>query len=134
MNEANLEAYRQAFQTVRHFSQLRFAVLAVFVTLTTGLVAITSGRGPAVANTPVVIPSISGILIAVVFGISEWRMNEIMEFYAAKIAALGTILELSPEAASLPPKSSFWRRSDPTLTLLIYAAAVFVWIASLIRK
>ena len=103
----------------------------MFVTLTTGLVAITSGRGP---HTPVVIPSISGILIAVVFGISEWRMNEIMEFYAAKIAALGTILELSPEAASLPPKSLFWRRSDPTSTLLIYAAAVIAWIAALALK
>jgi hypothetical protein len=135
MNEANLEAYRQAFQTVRHFSQLRFAVLAVFASLTTGLVAIASGRGSAVVNAPGVIPNVLGMLLALVFGITEWRMNEIMEFYAAKIVALGTILELSSEAASLPPKSMFWRRSDPALTLLVYAAAVIVWIAAaLMRK
>jgi hypothetical protein len=127
-NEANLEAYRQAFETLRHYGNLRFTMLTAFVVISGAL--FTTALQAKQLTIRFVFPSIAGIVIAIVFGLNEWRINTILDFYAKKIVALGKDLEMTPEAYKRPKQTAFWKWITPVMVLVIYAGSIVMWIAA----
>lgn len=123
--EADLEAYRQAFQSLRHYSSLRFTLLTAYIVISGALLtlAVPAKRG----TLQFILAFAAGDLIAVSFGLTELRIDQILTFYAQKIRHLGDLLDMSDKASEIPARSGLYR-STHLLTLLIYFGSVLMWI------
>ena len=123
--DADLEAYKQAFESLRHYGSLRFTVLTVYIFIAGGLFAM--ALRVEVTTLQFVFPCIAGVVIAVAFLLTELRINEILAFYAKKINDLGEPLGMSSEGAAIPPRSRIYR-STQVLMLIIYGGSILMWL------
>ena len=123
--DADLEAYKQAFESLRHYGSLRFTVLTVYIFIAGGLFTMAL-RVDERATLQFVFPLVAGIVIALAFLLTELRINQILAFYAKKIEDLGEVLEMSPKAAEIPPRSRLYRATQ-VLTLIIYGGSILMW-------
>jgi hypothetical protein len=125
---ALVEAYTQAFGTMRYYGNLRFTVLTAFIIMSGGLftLALRKTKGFTVSFR---LASLSGILMAIVFGAFESRIASNFDFYGAKTVQIGQLLKLSQDVISRPPGSSAWRWIASVLLLAIYVGAGIMWLA-----
>jgi hypothetical protein len=124
-----LEAYRQAFESLRHFSNLRFAMVTVFVTITGGLFYLAFGRARRLKH-GFLFTCVAGVIIAVAFGILEQRTNEILEFYANKTVELGKQLQMTDLAVSRPSRATRAARLAEYALPLVYFGTMALWVAA----
>lgn len=126
--DSYLEAYRQAFENIRHYSSLRFSLLTAFVVISSGLFTIALQAKELTLQ--FFFPFIAGLVIAVAFGINELRINKILEFSADRAVELAGYLEIKTDTR--PPRNAFWKWCTPVLVLTIYAGSILMWIGALI--
>ncbi len=70
---------------------------------------------------------IAGIWIAIVFGVAEYRIGELFEFFGDNTATLGIELGMKKDVYGRPPCAFFWRWFITILFLSIYAASIVLW-------
>jgi hypothetical protein len=131
-DEATLEAYRQAFEMVRHSTNLRYTVLTAFVVISGGLFTLVlSRRARPWQAAEVLIPGATGIVVAIAFGCAEWRINEDFGFYSRQTVKLGKLLPMPEEALARPQQGELWENFGKGLTLVIYGGAIVIWLIAI---
>lgn len=124
---AYAQAYTQAFETMRYYGNLRFTALTAFIIITGGLFTI------ALRNTKLVsefwFPSVAGVVIALAFGLVEWRIANNFEFYGEKTEIIGKHLRFDSEVTSRPPNSEDWRLAVRVILESVYGGSILMWIA-----
>ena len=130
--DATLEAYKASFEMMRHYSNLRFTVLAAFVGISTVLFtlaikSVSTGSPGQPDLFPVKISMTAGIWIAIIFAFAEWRIGELFEFYSASAASLGEELKLKEAFYGRPSCACFWRWFITSLFLSIYLGSIELW-------
>ena len=123
--DADLEAYKQAFESLRHYGSLRFTLLTAYIVISGALFTLALPvKG---WSLQFIFPFAAGLVIATAFGLTEWRINQILTFHANKINELGKLLEMSPEGAAIPPRSAiYW--STQVLMLIVYLGSIVMWL------
>jgi hypothetical protein len=132
---ATLEAYRQAFETYRHFANLRFVALTAFIAITGGLFAV------ALKNTSVDTDSrddrarfkflmVAGLAIAANFWARDWRIDQLMKDFIQMAFALAADLNMSDTAKTIPPKTIASYISVVEVTWMVYAGSIVAWVVA----
>jgi hypothetical protein len=129
--DVNIEAYRQAFETLRHYGNLRFAVLTAFIAISGGLFAIALKK-PREDKARFWFPCIAGVVIALAFTFLEWRINQLMTFFADKSFELATQLKMSAAAAEKPPTTAASYLSGLVAMETVYIGSIIMWIVAAI--
>src|ERR1041385_5851069 len=110
--DALVEAYTQAFETMRYYGNLRFTVLTAFILMSGGLftAALRPTKGLTMSFR---LASFAGILLAIVFGTFEWRIAANFDFYGSKTEQIGRNLRFTVLTAFiLMSGGPFHRRSQ----------------------
>jgi hypothetical protein len=124
---ANLEAYGQANEDLRHYGNLRFKVFGAFTAITGGLFALVIEHRDE-SHVSLVALACFNVAISLVGILLEWRINEVAEFYAKKVDTLAKELGMSSTACSFPPKTALgkWLGSIPTY--VVYFGSIIMWV------
>src|SRR5258708_770280 len=123
-----LEAYRQAFDTMRYYGNLRFTVLTAFIIITGGLLAVAFKNSDQPPK-QFYLPCIAGGLVAIVFLCFEIRIGENFEFYANQTKVIGRAapLNMRTETTDLPSQGLAWQGIVMALMGLVYGGSVVMW-------
>jgi hypothetical protein len=127
VENVDVEAYIQALETYRHYANLRFAALTAFIAMTGGLfvIALKTTREDRIRFW---FPCIAGIVIALAFAGSEWRLNQLMAFSVNKADALAKELKMSAVAQQIPEPTVASYVSGPVMTQTVYLGSFVMWI------
>ena len=120
-----VEAYTQAFETMRYYGNLRFTVLTSFIIITGGLFTIALKNMKRFPD--FWLPLAAGILIALAFGAAEWRIAYNFDFYGQKTEIIGQLLGMTSDVTSRPPNSVEWRLIAKVILELIYGGSLIMW-------
>ena len=140
VEDPTIEAYRQAFENYRHLANLRFAALTAFIAITGGLFTIALRRPS--ENAGKKRPDglrfwfllAAGLVIAVTFSGSDWRIDQLMGFFGRKGFELANQLGMSREAAAAPPQTFASYISGPVATQAVYLGSLAAWVVAGILK
>ncbi len=115
---SNPTVLSEAAQTARHYGNIRFSMFTVFTTISGALLAFPflNGGSAFVHASPHNFAALClvGALTSVFFGLSEFRISELVIFYQMRADNLGAI--------SLPPKHGCWK----TIIMLVMLAPSIV--------
>lgn len=121
------EAYSQACNMIRHYSNLRFAMTTVFIAITGGLMVLAFGGDSNLPARTFGLIRIGGVIIAVIFGIAEIRVAKLVEFYRQCMeqfeGSSGVLLQLSN-----PPAILIWKWLASALMLGLNLLAIIFWL------
>lgn len=96
----------EAAQTARHYGNIRFSMFTVFTTISGALLAFPflSGGSAFVHASPNNFAALClvGAITSIFFGLSEFRISELVIFYQERADNLGAI--------GLHPKHGYWKR------------------------
>jgi|ERR1041385_1488213 hypothetical protein len=131
--DALVEAYTQAFETMRYYGNLRFTVLTAFILMSGGLftAALRPTKGLTMSFR---LASFAGILLAIVFGTFEWRIAANFDFYGSKTEQIGRLLQMNEDIVSRPSASNTWRWVASVFVLTIYVGAGIMWLTLVWHK
>jgi hypothetical protein len=125
-HDIDLEAYRQANADLRHYTGLRFTVLGAFVAISGGLFVLAGQKLQQTRDFSAL--ALFAIALALAFGVLEWRINAVAEFYAAKVDALAEQLGMSRTASSAPQRSVLGKWLAPGVMFVIYGGSTMMWL------
>ena len=129
--DGDLEAYRQANDDLRHFSNLRFNVLGAFVAINGGLFVFAVQKLKGTNEFSAI--ALYTAMVALAFLVLELRINTIAEFYAKKVDDLAEDLRMGSKACSAPKKSFLGASLAPLVMLVTYGGSIFMWLYALLR-
>jgi len=140
VEDPTIEAYRQALENYRHLANLRFAALTAFIAITGGLFAVAL-RKPGENQDRHRQDGLrfwfllaAGLVIALTFSGSDWRIDELMVFFTSRSVALASQVGMSATAAAAPPQTFASHISGPVATQAVYLGSVAAWIVAGILK
>ena len=134
--DPNIEAYRQAFETYRHFANLRFAALTAFLAITGGLFAIAlRDTGENARNTRddrarFKFLMLAGIAIAATFWARDWRVDQLMKDFILMAFALAADLKMTETAKRIPPPTIASYISWVDIWWMVYAGSIVAWVVA----
>jgi hypothetical protein len=127
--ETKLEAYKQICENLRHYGNLRFNILTAFTVLSGALFTIALGPGRT-SRPAFLYPCAGGIIIAVVFGLLEWRINRGLEGFADAGELWEKELKIHHHKGPLLRRSCFSKMLMPLMMVSIYIGAIVMWAAA----
>lgn len=124
-----LETYKLAWENLRHYGELRFKILATFLVISGGLfsIALSSAERSLISFW---FPCTGGVVMAIVFGLLEKRINEGMEGFAEATIALEKELQISEFERPQLERSKFTKALMPVMMWAVYGGAVAMWFAA----
>ncbi len=126
---ARLEAYKQANEDHRHYGKLRWTILTVFLAVAIPLFTVALNKDVLHSNV-FWFPFTGGILIAIVFSVSEWRINTALEFLREVVKRLEADLGLPQSSPSNRKREWLRKWLASTLVWTIYVGSIVLWIAA----
>ena len=127
INEAELEAYRQANEELRFFSGMRYSVLGAFTAISGGLFVVASEHlehhRPAFLTL-----ALFNCGVSLACTVLEWRINDVAEFYANKVDDLARHMGLSPVACSAPSRTALGKFFGLILPYVVYFGSAIMWV------
>jgi hypothetical protein len=135
--DATLDTYKVSFEMMRHYSNLRFTMLTVFVGISTALFAlaiksVVTGSPPRISPQADLFPfkasMFAGIGIAIVFSFAEYRIGSLFDFFWERTTSLGKELGMKEEAYSRAPDAFLWRHVILFLFLAVYVGLGALWV------
>lgn len=129
--EANLVAYQQLGEMIRHLQDHRFAALTAFLVITGALLTVAIRR-PAhirIDQWPPRMLRVAGVLVAIIFGFVELRIFLRITEYTEKIEKLGTLESFPMDSIGYtPPSYTYgWGWFGFILMILIYLGTIYLW-------
>lgn len=128
MNEKRnwaLEEYRDASTNLRHYSNLRFAQLTIFMASTGGLIIAIARAGPSSVLFVTTILPFLGVVLVIVFTILELRLYRYWKGIFCEAKKLETTLEFAQYRTRKRSKII----SGNFAILLLYAITLAMWLA-----
>lgn len=123
------DEYREVGENIRHWQQMRFVAMTVFMAVTAGLLAALfqwKTNLTTVANTSI---RVMGMLSVIVFWIQDERIVQYWQHYSNRAKTLEE--ELSFQQYSTTPRRNKIVTSGNAIRLLYFAFLVF-WISTLV--
>jgi hypothetical protein len=129
--EVQLEAYKQANADQRHYSDLRWKIVTIYLVVTTALFAL--GLHPDVRPTAAFwFPMAGGLLVSCFFYVMEMRINKGLEDFRDGIIQLEISLGIAPiTTAQTPAERKVRKYLAPTLVGGLYLGVGVLWIAAI---
>jgi hypothetical protein len=122
------EEYLDASENVRHWSNLRFAQLTVFIAVTAGLTATLFQAQTPLSPSIRLVTKLAGLLIVAVFWITEERTMMYWRNFVRRAAVLEQ--ELGFQQYSMRPKEG--TVSSANAVRVLFLLLVIFWISTLI--
>ena len=118
--------YTEVNNNLRHYSNLRFAQLTIFLALTGGLIAITFSKD--ISNKLKTLFEATGIFISLMFLLIEESATHKWKSFKKRGIELEKDLEFS-QLINFPSSGLF---SATAATRMLYAGVIFFWLIALI--
>jgi hypothetical protein len=122
------EEYLDTSENVRHWSNLRFAQLTVFIAITAGLTATLFQAQTSLSSSIKIIIKIAGLLIVAVFWITEERTMMYWRHFIRRAAALEQ--ELGFQQYSMRPREGII--SSANAVRVLFVMLFIFWLSTLI--
>ena len=120
-----IDEYKDLSENMRHYGNMRFAQLTIFIAITGGLLAVIFGNKNPSPN-HIIIPLI-GISIAIMFWIMEERAADYWQTFKKRAVVLE--IKLGFQQYSIRPKARFWDKLTATnASRAIYGLSILFWI------
>ncbi len=123
-----MELFKETSADIRHYSSLRFQILAAFLVFQGVLMTIAFRD---VFRTPLFwLPMSAGIFISVLYAILEWRINRGLERLVRRSNALEDLLQM-PKREPLTRIDELLRKWYVSIALWgLFAGAIAIWIGA----
>jgi len=122
------EHYKEANTLARHYSNLRFANLTVFLAITFGLLTVVSSKDA--LNWLKLGSTITGVIVAILFFTTESGINAYINHFQATAKKIEGQLDFEMWQTLLPQKSFV---KATTAMRILYAVVLLFWLFGFIK-
>ena len=117
--------YTEVVQTIRHYSNLRFAAFSIFIAMMAGIGLVSFGKGQ-FGEHAAVIARIAGVLVIAIFWLYEERLTELYQYFMRAAAALERLLGYTQWTDRPIGKGHIPNRT--VIMRLFYSALTLLWL------